>query len=84
MDFKKIACEKDCRFSIHGMSETCAYYPPQYDKNGVNQNPDRNIQTSHVACSVCGKQWRASKRTFELEYSFTEITKNEVKANDAD
>ncbi len=32
---------EDCRFSYGGGTTTCVYYPPVYDKNGVNINPDR-------------------------------------------
>jgi hypothetical protein len=33
---------EDCRFSYSPGRATLAYYPPVYDKNGVNTNPDRN------------------------------------------
>lgn len=38
----------DCRFLNHGGSTTCVYYPPIYDKNGVNINPDRNTTTLKI------------------------------------
>ena len=41
-----------------GMSTaTCAYYPPIYDHNGVNTNPDRNTITSSYDCYECGNNY---------------------------
>ena len=48
---------EDCKFINHGGSTTLAYYPPIYDKNGVNTNPDRNTTTSMFECLTCGKKW---------------------------
>ena len=50
-------CKNDCRFH-HGMSTTTAmYFPPVYDKHGNNINPDGNITSGSISCSVCNKAW---------------------------
>lgn len=55
-------CEEECRFH-YGMSMTTAmYYEPVYDKHGNNLNPDGNITSGDVSCSVCGKKWYYSTR----------------------
>ena len=66
-------CEKDCRFQ-HGMSMTTAmYFPPVYDKQGNNLNPDGNTTSCDVTCSTCNKKWNSSTRFGETTY--TEISK---------
>jgi hypothetical protein len=64
-------CDKECRFRVSGGSTTCAYYAPIYDKFGVNINPDRNITTNEVTCTVCNRTWVAN--TCVGETKFTEI-----------
>ena len=58
----------DCRFLNHGGSTTCLYYPPIYDKNGVNTNPDRNTTTSALECLTCGKRWSCISQLGETVY----------------
>lgn len=58
----------DCRFLNHGGSTTSAYYPPIYDKNGVNTNPDMNITTSALKCLTCGKRWRGKTQLGKTTY----------------
>lgn len=61
-------CEKDCRFS-YGLSMTTAmYFPPVYDKHGNNINPDGNITSGSVSCSVCNRQWSYSTQYDETQF----------------
>ena len=55
-------CDKDCRFQFDMTTTTCMYYAPVYDKHGNNINPDGNITSGEVSCSVCGKTWQYSKQ----------------------
>lgn len=54
-----IGCSRDdCRITESGPSmTTMAYYPPVYDKQGNNTNPDMNITTYPRRCLSCGKSW---------------------------
>lgn len=36
---------------------TAAYYPPVFDKDGNNTNPDMNSTSGAIDCTVCGKHW---------------------------
>lgn len=62
-------CEGDCRFVCGPEMTTMMYYPPVYDKNGVNTNPDGNTSSQEIACVTCKKRWYSStkygKTTFE-------------------
>ena len=53
---------EDCKFTNHRSYTTSAYYPPIYDKNGVNTNPDGNITTSTLKCLTCGKKWNCTSQ----------------------
>ena len=57
-----------CRFIQSPGSSTAAYYPPIYDKNGVNTNPDKNITTSALECLTCGKRWKCKTQLGETIY----------------
>lgn len=62
-------CERnDCRFTQGVSMTTDMYYPPIYDKNGVNTNPDGNLSNSSVQCSTCGKKWESYTRYNETTY----------------
>ena len=51
----------DCMITENGPSmSTAAYYPPVYNKQGINVNPDMNITTHHRRCLSCGKTWTES------------------------
>jgi len=41
-------------------SVTAAYYPPKYDKDGNNTNPDRNTRTTEYGCFECDKSYTIS------------------------
>lgn len=48
----------DCAITSDGPgSVTMAYYPPVYNAQGVNINPDMNITTTPQRCLSCGKKW---------------------------
>lgn len=48
----------DCRMTLNGVEmTTMAHYPPTWDKNGNNLNPDMNTTTRPVRCTSCGKSW---------------------------
>jgi len=53
-------CEKPTKRTGGMSSQTLAYYPPQYDENGVNINPDRNTITSTYECLECNKIYTIS------------------------
>jgi len=62
-------CERDdCKFTKSGGMSTLAYYPPMYNKDGVNINPDRNITYFSVSCKTCGKQWSGQSQLGETIY----------------
>lgn len=61
-------CEKDCRFHTGFEMTTDTYYPPVYDKHGNNVNPDRNIISGSIRCSVCNKQWMYGKQMDKITY----------------
>lgn len=51
----------DCMITENGPSmSTMAYYPPVYNKQGVNTNPDMNTTTHPRRCLSCGKTWTES------------------------
>ena len=53
---------EDCRYMTGGSTRTLMYFPPIYDKIGRNINPDRNIATTEVRCTTCGKKWIVKER----------------------
>lgn len=55
-------CDKDCRFDVGMSSMSAVYYPPVFDKNGINLNTDGNISTTNYQCRVCGKSWSVKTR----------------------
>jgi hypothetical protein len=59
---------EDCRFVESDGIETLAYYPPVYDKNGVNINWDKNKVRFNVNCNTCGKIWRGKTCMGETTY----------------
>ena len=62
-------CQNDCRFSTQGFSTTTAmYFDPIYDKKGNNLNPDGNITSGTIACSICNRQWVAKTQYGETLY----------------
>lgn len=65
----EINCNQQCRFTETPVMTTCMYYPPVYDKNGVNVNPDMNTTTFFVKCSVCKKEWKGATRGGETTYT---------------
>lgn len=64
--------QTDCRFYFGPSMQTLAYYPPIYDKNGVNINPDGNTTSFNVECLTCSKQWRG--QTLRGNTTYTLIT----------
>lgn len=66
-------CKNECRFMEVGPSMTTAmYFTPIYDKNGNNINPDGNITSGSLACTVCNMKWYYSTQ-------FGETTFKEIK-----
>lgn len=59
----------DCQFTESMSRSTLAYYPPVYDKNGVNINPDGNTTTSTLNCLTCGKWWSCISQLGETLYA---------------
>lgn len=60
----------DCRFQgLDARWATGTYYPPIYDAQGRNTNPDRNVSSGTASCLACNALWRWSevggKRTYE-------------------
>lgn len=62
-------CELECRFIHSPTLTTCMGFTPIYDKHGNNLNPDRNITTGTIWCSVCNTQWGFKQCLNEIEYS---------------
>lgn len=50
-------CEKPTKRTGGAGSVTCMYFPPIYDENGHNTNPDRNTTTSYWECLECKKNY---------------------------
>jgi len=49
----------DCMIMDNGPGMvTAAYYPPVYNKDGVNVNPNNNTSTQLRRCISCGKTWK--------------------------
>jgi hypothetical protein len=59
---------EDCKFIESGGTETLAYYPPVYDKNGVNINWNKNKVRFIVDCLSCGKKWSGKIYMDEITY----------------
>ena len=59
---------EDCKFIENGGIETLAYYPPVYDKNGVNINWNKNKVRFIVDCISCGKKWAGKSCLDETTY----------------
>ncbi len=53
-------CEKPTKRTGGVGTVTAVYYPPMYDENGVNTNPDRNTITSSWVCQECEKGYSTS------------------------
>lgn len=62
-------CDKNCAVQFTGGMTTAMYFPPIYNKFGVNINPDGNSTTGQCMCTTCMKQWKYvtqyGKTTFE-------------------
>lgn len=63
---------EDCVFEEPGWRTTTdMYFPARYDREGNNLNPDGNITSWPVRCTICGASWRAveqyGKTTFTPE-----------------
>lgn len=61
-------CDKECRFREYNHGTTCAYYPPVYDKHGNNINPDRNVTSGEIHCTVCERKWTYHRQLGETSY----------------
>ena len=54
-------CKKPTKRSGSSYSTcTALCYPPAYDENGVNMNPDRNTTTTEYYCEECGRKYSVS------------------------
>lgn len=53
-------CNKPTK-RVQGLSiTTAAYYPPVYDENGININPDGNYTTTEFTCLECNTSYYAT------------------------
>ena len=50
-------CDKTCAIQFNYGMTTAMYFPPIYNKFGVNINPDGNKTTGWCMCTTCTKQW---------------------------
>jgi hypothetical protein len=50
-------CKKPTKRTGGCESITAMYFPPVYDENGNNTNPDRNIRTSNWKCFECENEY---------------------------
>lgn len=69
---EKYPCDGDCRFQTGLSSSTLVYYPPIYDKDGINTNPDRNIVTTKIDCTVCSKKFSVSEQLGKFDVGIIE------------
>lgn len=53
-------CNKPTKRTGGMTTVTAMYFPPIYDKNGINTNPDKNRRTSFWTCQECNKDYRTS------------------------
>jgi len=54
-------CEKPTTRIPKDSYTTCMYYPPVYDENGNNTNPDRNTTTTDYSCLDCQNEYTVSR-----------------------
>lgn len=47
-------CPEPTNVEYQYSESTCAYYPPIYNEEGKNINPDRNGSTHYHKCLSCG------------------------------
>lgn len=47
----------DCMVREMGGSQTAMYFPPIYNAQGANINPDNNTKTLNKKCLSCGRAW---------------------------
>lgn len=47
----------DCLISLTSGYQTMTHYPPLFNKEGVNVNPDMNITYNKHRCLTCNKSW---------------------------
>lgn len=50
-------CKKPTIRTSGEVISTCVYYPPIYDENGVNTNPDRNTSRTVWHCYECKQDY---------------------------
>ena len=56
-----------------GSSRTLMGFMPKYDQNGININPDRNIQTDSYVCHNCELQYNVKGNQHDgWEYQYKE------------
>lgn len=66
-------CERnDCMIRIQSGFTTDAYYPPMYNKDGENVNPDNNVTTGTANCIHCKKNWTYSEQRGNRTYKIME------------
>lgn len=53
-------CKKPTTRTSGCTSVTDVYFPPIYDENGVNTNPDRNTRSTDYKCLECGSSYLVS------------------------
>jgi hypothetical protein len=53
-------CKKPTKRTVGTSTSTCMYFPPIYDENGNNTNPDRNKTTASYTCLECQKDYSVS------------------------
>ena len=69
---EKYPCDNECMFQTLPSFTTCVYYPPIYNKDGVNTNPDGNITTTQVNCIVCSKKFLLESRFNNIDIEVIE------------
>ena len=47
----------DCRYAVGVGMTTSMYYPPIYNKDGQNINPDGNVSSGELSCTSCNRKW---------------------------
>lgn len=54
-------CKKPTKIREGMTIVTAMYFPPIYDENGINTNPDKNQRVTSYTCLECGEEFSETK-----------------------
>lgn len=61
-------CMHECMIQEGPVFSTAVYYPPTYNKQGVNINKDNNKTIGNLKCWTCNKEWRYELQNGEIKF----------------